>query len=63
VVDVSSHHAQDFSWVSPNFMATFANNPAVLEGYLALDAAFEKASFTPRERQTISTDCERRKPL
>jgi AhpD family alkylhydroperoxidase len=34
-------------------MATFANNPAVLQGYLALDAAYEKGSFTPRERQII----------
>ena len=26
----------------PNLMAIFANNPVVLEGYLALDAAYEK---------------------
>jgi uncharacterized peroxidase-related enzyme len=37
----------------PNMMAIFANNPAVLRGYLALGAAFEKGSFTPRERQII----------
>ncbi|HET8921997.1 MAG TPA: carboxymuconolactone decarboxylase family protein [Candidatus Acidoferrum sp.] len=37
----------------PNLMATFANNPTVLEGYLALGAVFEKGSFTPRERQII----------
>ena len=37
----------------PNLMATFANNPAVLQGYLALDAVYEKGSFTPKERQTI----------
>lgn len=37
----------------PNLMATFANNPAVLQGYLALDAAYEKGLFTPRERQII----------
>jgi uncharacterized peroxidase-related enzyme len=37
----------------PNLMAIFANNPAVLQGYLALDAAYEKGSFTPRERQLI----------
>lgn len=37
----------------PNLMAMFANNPTVLQGYLALDAAFEKGSFTPRERQII----------
>lgn len=37
----------------PNLMATFANNPSVLEGYLALDAVFEKGSFTALERQLI----------
>jgi uncharacterized peroxidase-related enzyme len=37
----------------PNLMATFANNPSVLEGYLALDGVFEKGSFTPVERQLI----------
>jgi uncharacterized peroxidase-related enzyme len=37
----------------PNLMAVLANNPAVLQGYVALDAAFEKGSFTPRERQII----------
>lgn len=37
----------------PNLMAVFANNPTVLEGYLALGAVFEKGSFTPRERQII----------
>ena len=37
----------------PNLMAIFANSPVVLEGYLALDAAYEKGSFPPRERQLI----------
>ena len=37
----------------PNLMATFANSPAVLNGYLALDAAWEKSSFGARERQLI----------
>ena len=37
----------------PNLMATFANNPSVLEGYLALDGVFEKGSFKPLERQLI----------
>ena len=37
----------------PNLMGIFANNPTVLEGYLALGAVFEKGSFTPRERQII----------
>lgn len=37
----------------PNLMAILANNPTVFEGYLALDAVYEKGSFTPRERQII----------
>ena len=37
----------------PNLMAIFANNSIVLQGYLALDGAFDKGSFTPRERQII----------
>jgi AhpD family alkylhydroperoxidase len=36
----------------PNLMATFANSPAVIKGYLALDAEFAK-TFTPVERQLI----------
>ncbi len=36
----------------PNLMATFANSPAVLKGYLALDSEFAK-TFTPVERQLI----------
>ena len=37
----------------PNLMAIFANNPTVLEGYLALHAIYDEGSFTPRERQLI----------
>lgn len=37
----------------PNLMATFANAPVVLNGYLGLDGAFNQTSFTPRERQLI----------
>jgi uncharacterized peroxidase-related enzyme len=37
----------------PNLMATFANSPTVLQGYLALDAVYEKGTFTPTERQLI----------
>jgi uncharacterized peroxidase-related enzyme len=37
----------------PNLMATFANSPAVLQGYLAMDGVFEKGTFTPVERQLI----------
>ena len=37
----------------PNLIAIFANNPIVLEGYVALGGVFEKSSFSPRERQII----------
>jgi uncharacterized peroxidase-related enzyme len=37
----------------PNLMATFANSPAVLNGYMAMDAAWEKSSFTAKERHII----------
>jgi uncharacterized peroxidase-related enzyme len=37
----------------PNLMATFANSPAMLNGYLALDTAWEKSSFSAREREMI----------
>ena len=34
----------------PNLMATFANSPEMLKGYLALDAEYNKTSFTPQQR-------------
>ncbi len=37
----------------PNLMATFANSPAVLKGYLALDAEWEKSAFSAQERQFV----------
>jgi uncharacterized peroxidase-related enzyme len=37
----------------PNLLATFASSPALLKGYLALDAAWEKSSFSALERQLI----------
>lgn len=37
----------------PNLMATFAHSPAVLNGYLAMDAAWETSSLSPKERQII----------
>jgi AhpD family alkylhydroperoxidase len=37
----------------PNLMATFANSPAVLKGYLALDAEWEKSAFTPQKRTLV----------
>lgn len=43
---------QGFGFV-PNLMATFANSPAVLNGYIAMDAAWEKSSLSPKERQLI----------
>lgn len=37
----------------PNLFAAFANSPVLLEGYLSLDAAFEKGTLTPTERQLV----------
>jgi uncharacterized peroxidase-related enzyme len=37
----------------PNLMATFANSPTVLNGYMALDAIYEKGTFSPVERSLI----------
>jgi len=37
----------------PNLMATFANSPALLNGYVGLDAVWEKSSFSAQERQLI----------
>jgi uncharacterized peroxidase-related enzyme len=37
----------------PNLMATFANSPTTLHGYLALDAVWEKGTFTPQERNLV----------
>ena len=37
----------------PNLMATFANSPAVLKGYLALDAQWDQSSFTALERNYV----------
>ena len=34
----------------PNLMAVFANSPEMLKGYLALEAEWNKTSFTPQER-------------
>lgn len=43
---------KDFGFV-PNLFAAFANSPVLLEGYLALNAAYEKGSLTPLERQLV----------
>lgn len=37
----------------PNLMATFANSPAVLKGYMALDAAWNESRLNAKERQLI----------
>jgi uncharacterized peroxidase-related enzyme len=37
----------------PNMVATFANNPTVLQGYLALSGVLDKGSFSAIERQII----------
>jgi alkylhydroperoxidase/carboxymuconolactone decarboxylase family protein YurZ len=37
----------------PNLVATFANSPTVLHGYLAMDAVWEKGTFSPVERSLV----------
>ena len=37
----------------PNMLGTFANSRAMLDGYLSLDSAFGKSSFTLTEQQLI----------
>ena len=37
----------------PNLMATFANSPAVLNGYMGLDAAWETSSLSAKERHIV----------
>jgi uncharacterized peroxidase-related enzyme len=46
-------HLQKSLGFIPNLMAIFANNPTVLQGYLALENVYERSSFTPRERQIV----------
>jgi uncharacterized peroxidase-related enzyme len=46
-------HIQKSYGFIPNLLAIFANSPTVLQGYLALDAIWEKGSFPPSERQLI----------
>ncbi len=38
----------------PNLFATFANSPAVLQGYVGLSAAFAKSAFSATEQQVIA---------
>jgi uncharacterized peroxidase-related enzyme len=37
----------------PNLIGEFAESPAVVEGYLALAAAYQKSSLTPLEREVV----------
>jgi uncharacterized peroxidase-related enzyme len=37
----------------PNLMATFASSPALLNGYVGLDTAWQASSFSALERQLI----------
>ena len=37
----------------PNLFAAFSNSPILLEGYLALDATYGKATLSPAERQLV----------
>jgi uncharacterized peroxidase-related enzyme len=37
----------------PNLFAAFSNSPTLLEGYLALDAVYSKATLSPAERQLV----------
>ncbi len=37
----------------PNLYGAFANSPALLEGYTALETAFEKTQLSPVERQLV----------
>jgi uncharacterized peroxidase-related enzyme len=37
----------------PNLFGTFANSPVLLEGYMGLEATFDKGSLTAAERQII----------
>lgn len=37
----------------PNLFAAFSNSPILLEGYLALDAVYSKATLSPAERQLV----------
>ncbi|MFO0837738.1 MAG: carboxymuconolactone decarboxylase family protein [Phycisphaerae bacterium] len=39
---------------APNMMRTMAQSPAVLQGYLALSAALDASSLTPRLREQIA---------
>ncbi len=40
---------KDYGFI-PNLMATMANSPEMLKGYLTLYAEWDKTSFTPQER-------------
>jgi uncharacterized peroxidase-related enzyme len=37
----------------PNLFAAFANSPTLLEGYIGLDATYNRATLSPAERQLV----------
>jgi len=37
----------------PNLFAAFSNSPVLLEGYLGLDATYNKGTLSPAERQLV----------
>jgi len=37
----------------PNLFGVFANSPVLIEGYMGLEATFEKGSLSPVERQVV----------
>jgi len=43
----------------PNLFATFANNPEVLKGYLALSDGFAKSGLSPAEQQIVAITASR----
>src|SRR5205807_4857210 len=44
----------------PNLFATFAESPAVLEGYLALSGSLDKGALSPTERQLVEIAVDRK---
>lgn len=54
---------RDFGFI-PNLFASFSNSPVLLEGYMALNAVFDKGTLTAAERQlvllaaSVANECE-----
>ena len=47
------HEIQNRLGFIPNLVSALADAPAALEGYLALDRAWNHSSFTAEERQIV----------